>query len=310
MLGKLRDKMSRAKAKVKSKVKMAFGYDEPEQPHPHDSIRAQTAPIYKDKDDWTDDQQDSKEIEGKIFPQIEKHIFKSEFVEPDPRLKQTSGKDEFPPHYVQYTPAKNTLAATSIKTQASDTGSMMDPVKPQTSKRARDNRIKIVIVGEKASGKSLLALKLFQDAPIKKGGLSTGGSGANFETYKKCIEGRDLQMKVWDTSGDPMHRIFLAMYTKETDILIVVFNPATLTSISTLADLSSLGQESTRLLLLGNIFDTLTTQNNQPLTNNVALHDIEQFAKDKKATLLFVDLLHETKDRVRQTLEDIVRTID
>ena len=152
-------------------------------------------------------------------------------------------------------------------------------------------RFKVVTVGDSSVGKTALVTRM-SDEVFNQSYVPTVGS--QFVTIPQKIDGRDINMEVWDTAGQEVYRSLVGFYTREAKGAILVFDVTSKPSFESLSHWLSFLEEQAgdaKVIIVGNKVDLEERA--------VSSSDARQFA-DARGLMYF-----ETSAKTGQSVVDL-----
>jgi len=138
--------------------------------------------------------------------------------------------------------------------------------------KKNENCIKILLLGDSKVGKSSLLFK-YSDGTFSDSYLSTQG----IDMKTKKIDGINLNMQLWDTSGKERFRTLTSSYYNKAKGILVVFDITNLDSFGNvrkwIQDIKRYAMEDVSLILIGNKSDLVKER-------RVSFQDGKEFAEE------------------------------
>jgi len=158
---------------------------------------------------------------------------------------------------------------------------------------------KIIIIGEQAVGKSSLIMR-YVDSDFDLNMIGT--AGVDFRKKQINIEGKDINLMIFDTAGQQRFRAITKNFYRECQGVLLVYDVCDATSFANLKEwLASIKQhadEGVEILLVGNKID---------LPRQVQADEGKQFSKESNVPL--VETSAKTGQGVEKSFETLIRNI-
>jgi small GTP-binding protein len=158
---------------------------------------------------------------------------------------------------------------------------------------------KIIIIGEQAVGKSSLIMR-YVDSDFDLNMIGT--AGVDFRKKQINIEGKDINLMIFDTAGQQRFRAITKNFYRECQGVLLVYDVSDATSFANLKEwLASIKQhadEGVEILLVGNKID---------LPRQVQADEGKQFSKESNVPL--VETSAKTGQGVEKSFETLIRNI-
>ncbi len=158
---------------------------------------------------------------------------------------------------------------------------------------------KIIIIGEQAVGKSSLIMR-YVDSDFDLNMIGT--AGVDFRKKQINIEGKDINLMIFDTAGQQRFRAITKNFYRECQGVLLVYDVSDATSFANLKEwLASIKQHADKgveILLVGNKID---------LPRQVQTDEGKQFSKESNVPL--IETSAKTGQGVEKSFETLIRNI-
>jgi len=164
-----------------------------------------------------------------------------------------------------------------------------------------DQLFKILLIGDSGVGKSSILLR-FTDDDFEEDHPAT--IGVDFKTKLITLDGKRVNLTIWDTAGQEKFRSLTSSYYRGTHGIILVYDVTKRVSFLSLEQwLNEVEMYSTNqdviTLLVGNKVDKSERE--------VSREEAAKFAKAK--SMLFIECSAKTKLGIQQAFEELVQKI-
>eukprot|EP00475_Leptophrys_vorax_P036103 TRINITY_DN6038_c0_g1_i1.p1 TRINITY_DN6038_c0_g1~~TRINITY_DN6038_c0_g1_i1.p1 ORF type:complete len:208 (+),score=29.28 TRINITY_DN6038_c0_g1_i1:317-940(+) len=171
-----------------------------------------------------------------------------------------------------------------------------------------ETRLKLLLIGDSAVGKSSLLLRFAEDS-FSHTFIST--IGVDFKTRTIDIDGEQVKLSIWDTAGQERFRTITAAYYRGANGIVLVYDITSESSFNSIRgwirNIEEHASESVCKILVGNKADmedrrVVTKEQGQQLANEFKINFFETSAKaDINVEEAFVSIARESKKRYEAT---------
>ena len=135
-------------------------------------------------------------------------------------------------------------------------------------------KYKLIFLGDQAVGKSCILNRFMNDTFTEEYQATIG---LDFQSKNVQIDGQDIHLLLYDTAGQEKFRSLIPMYTRDANIILLVYDIASKTSFDHLPDwikdLSNVNLDEVIFALVGNKNDL---ENNREVTKEEGLKYAEE----------------------------------
>ncbi|CAI5498783.1 unnamed protein product [Closterium sp. Naga37s-1] len=173
-----------------------------------------------------------------------------------------------------------------------------------TGRKHGETRLKLLLIGDSAVGKSSLLLWFAEDS-FSHTFIST--IGVDFKTRTIDIDGEQVKLSIWDTAGQERFRTITAAYYRGANGIVLVYDITSESSFNNIRgwirNIEEHASESVCKILVGNKADmedrrVVTKDQGQQLANEFKINFFETSAKaDINVEEAFVCIARESKKR-------------
>ncbi|KAH3744348.1 Rab GTPase [Pelomyxa schiedti] len=170
-------------------------------------------------------------------------------------------------------------------------------------KRTPETGIKVVLLGDMATGKTSLVSQLTSNKIPEKHEATIG---AAFQVHKIKVDGRDVKLEIWDTAGQERYRSLAPLYYRGASAAIIVYditNKETFEMCKQWVDELRVRAPNIVVTLAGNKLDLATPNRVVPTA------DAERFAaivgQGGLEKPLFLEVSAKTGQNVEQLFHDL-----
>ncbi|GJP39113.1 hypothetical protein CLOM_g23503 [Closterium sp. NIES-68] len=177
-----------------------------------------------------------------------------------------------------------------------------------TGRKHGETRLKLLLIGDSAVGKSSLLLRFAEDS-FSHTFIST--IGVDFKTRTIDIDGEQVKLSIWDTAGQERFRTITAAYYRGANGIVLVYDITSESSFNSIRgwirNIEEHASESVCKILVGNKADmedrrVVTKDQGQQLANEFKINFFETSAKaDINVEEAFVCIARESKKRYEAT---------
>ena len=167
--------------------------------------------------------------------------------------------------------------------------------------------IKLVLVGEENTGKTIFSQYLF-------GGYSenllfeeyTSTVGASYMTRVLIYKNKIFKLDVWDTTGQEKYRSLIKFFFKDSSIVFIFFNSNKISSFDKAKDLVYSAKENTEVnkcvyALIANKYDLC--KNSKEDSNIVSEEEVLEFVEENNLIYSHLSILEKYSNGVNELLK-------
>ncbi|CAD8186506.1 unnamed protein product [Paramecium octaurelia] len=175
-------------------------------------------------------------------------------------------------------------------------------IKTKSNNPGQKKDIKVVMLGDKAVGKSSIATRFCFDKFQSEYEITIGGV---YNSVELTVKGQNLKIHLWDTAGEEKFRSLLSLYYRDANIAIIVYDitqSETFQSVSIwLKELEEkIQKDGMALALVGNKCDCLESE--RKVSKAMAV----DFAKQNG--MLFYETSAKTGEGVKNLFQQLIET--
>jgi len=164
-----------------------------------------------------------------------------------------------------------------------------------------DHLFKITIIGDSGVGKSSILLR-FTDDDFEEGQPCT--IGVDFKTTIMKLDGKRINLSIWDTAGQEKFRSLTSSYYRGTHGIILVYD---VTKRTTFAAIEHWLEEVENYSTNPDVIKLLVANKIDMPDRDVTKEEGMRFAKKK--SMLYIECSAKTKVGIQQTFEELVQKI-
>ncbi|CAD8084143.1 unnamed protein product [Paramecium primaurelia] len=175
-------------------------------------------------------------------------------------------------------------------------------IKTKSNTPGQKKDIKVVMLGDKAVGKSSIASRFCFDKFQSEYEITIGGV---YNSVEMNVKGQNLKIHLWDTAGEEKFRSLLSLYYRDANAAIIVYDitqSESFQSVSTwLKELEEkIQKDGMALALVGNKCDCLESERKVPKAKAT------DFAKQNN--MIFYETSAKTGEGVKNLFQQLIET--